>query len=130
MANGVCLACDVEQWRIEKRLKSKYLDVLCSSFDEAIALAMKSKADKTAISIGVVGNAADFFKYVYDQGVLPDLVTDQTSAHDPLNGYVPHGISVEAALSLRINDPKKYTEKSYETMGEHVKAMLARSTCF
>lgn len=125
MANGVCLACDVEKWRIEKRLKTKYLDVLCDSFDEAIALALKSKEEKKAISIGVVGNAADFFKYVFDKGILPDLVTDQTSAHDPLNGYVPNGMSVDAALELRKSNPEKYTELSYKTMGEHVKAMLA-----
>lgn len=125
MANGVCLACDVEKWRIEKRLKTKYLDVLCDSFDEAIALALKSKEEKKAISIGVVGNAADFFKYVYDKGIYPDLVTDQTSAHDPLNGYVPHGMPVEEALALRQSNPEKYTELSYLTMGEHVKAMLA-----
>lgn len=124
MANGVCLACDVEKWRIEKRLKTKYLDVLCDSFDEAIALALKSKEEKKAISIGVVGNAADFFKYVFDKGIIPDLVTDQTSAHDPLNGYVPNGMSVEAALELRKTNPEKYTELSYKTMGEHVKAML------
>jgi len=125
MANGVCLACDVEKWRIEKRLKTKYLDVLCNTFDEAIELALKSKKDGVALSIGVVGNAADFFKYVYDKGIVPDLVTDQTSAHDPLNGYVPHGMPVEEALKLRQSDPKKYTELSYLTMGEHVKAMLA-----
>lgn len=125
MANGVCLACDVEKWRIEKRLKTKYLDVLCDSFDEAIALALKSKEEKKAISIGVVGNAADFFKYVYDKGIYPDLVTDQTSAHDPLNGYVPHGMPVEEALALRKSNPEKYTELSYQTMGDHVRVMLA-----
>lgn len=125
MANGVCLACDVEEWRIEKRLKTKYLDVLATNFDEAISMALKAKEDKKAISIGVVGNAADFFEYVYAKGIIPDLVTDQTSAHDPLNGYVPHKMSVEEALSLRKTNPKKYTELSYQTMGVHVKAMLA-----
>jgi len=124
MANGVCLACDVEKWRIEKRLKTKYLDVLCDSFDEAIALALKSKLDKKAISIGVVGNAADFFQYVYDKGIIPDLVTDQTSAHDPLNGYVPNKMTVEEALKLRAIDPKKYTILANLTMADHVKAML------
>ncbi len=124
MANGVCLACDVEKWRIEKRLKTKYLDVLCDTFDEAIALALKSKEEKKAISIGVVGNAADFFKYVLDKGIVPDLVTDQTSAHDPLNGYVPHGMPVEAALELRKSNPEKYTELSYLTMGDHIRVML------
>jgi urocanate hydratase len=125
MANGVCLACDVDVERINKRIKTKYLDVLCNSYDEAIDLALKSKKDNKAISIGVVGNAADFFKYVLELGIVPDLVTDQTSAHDPLNGYVPNGMSLEAATALRKNDPKKYTELSYHTMGEHVKVMLA-----
>jgi urocanate hydratase len=125
MANGVCLACDVDIERISKRLKSKYLDVLCNSFDEAIALALLSKKECKAISIGVVGNAADFFKYVYEKNIFPDLVTDQTSAHDPLNGYIPQGMSLENALLLRKSDAKKYTELSYATMGEHVKVMLA-----
>jgi urocanate hydratase len=125
MANGVCLACDVDLQRINKRLKTKYLDVLCNSFDEAIDLAIKSKNEKTAISIGVVGNAVEFFNYVLNKGIIPDLVTDQTSAHDPLNGYVPSAMSLESAINLRKTDPKKYTELSYHSMGEHVKAMLA-----
>jgi urocanate hydratase len=124
MAEGVCLCCDVDSSRIMKRLKSKYLDTLASSFDEAIELALNAKNKNEALTVGVVGNAADFFKYVLDKGILPDLVTDQTSAHDPLNGYVPHGMSLTEANSLRATDPKKYTELSYATMGEHVKSML------
>ena len=125
MANGVCLACDVDIERINKRLKSKYLDILCNSFDEAINLALKSKVEKKAISIGVVGNAADFFKYVLDKNIVPDLVTDQTSAHDPLNGYVPNHITLDEATKLRLKDAKKYTELSYKTMGDHILTMLA-----
>lgn len=125
MAEGVCICCDVDPTRIEKRLKSKYLDLLASGFDEAIEMALKAKNAGEALSVGVVGNAADFFKYVYDKGILPDLVTDQTSAHDPLNGYVPHGMTLEEAVTLRSKDPKKYTELSYQTMGEHVRWMLA-----
>ena len=71
---------------------------------------IKSTKENIAISIGVVGNAADFFKYVLDKGIIPDLVTDQTSAHDPLNGYVPNHMTVEEALALRKSDPKKYVE--------------------
>lgn len=125
MADGVCLCCDVDPARIQKRLDTKYLDVLASNFDEAISLALKAKEEGVATSIGVVGNASEFFKYVYDKGIVPDLVTDQTSAHDPLNGYVPDGMSLEEAGALRKADPAKYTKLSYETMGRHVEAMLA-----
>lgn len=125
MADGVCLCCDVDVTRIEKRLKTKYLDVLAKSFDEAIELALKAKNDGTALSVGVVGNASEFFKYVLDKGIVPDLVTDQTSAHDPLNGYVPDGMSLAEAVDLRKSNPQKYTQLSYETMGRHVEAMLA-----
>lgn len=125
MADGVCLCCDVDPSRIQKRLDTKYLDVLAQSFDEAIELALKAKKDGVATSIGVVGNASEFFQYVFDRGIIPDLVTDQTSAHDPLNGYVPDGMSLEAAVSLRTSDPAKYTKLSYETMGRHVQAMLS-----
>jgi urocanate hydratase len=125
MAQGVCLCCDVEKWRIEKRLKTKYVDQLVDSFEEALKLALEYKERGEAQSIAVEGNAADFFEFVLEKGVVPDLVTDQTSAHDPLNGYVPRGMSVSDALKLRESDPKSYTQKSYETMGDHVKAMLA-----
>lgn len=125
MAEGVCLCCDVDPSRIEKRLKSKYLDLLAKDYDEAIKLSLEAKEKGEAISIGVVGNAADFFKYVYDKGIVPDLVTDQTSAHDPLNGYVPDKMTLAEANDLRKSDPKKFTDLSYKTMGEHVKAMLA-----
>lgn len=125
MADGVFLGCDVEGWRIQKRLETKYVDVLIDNWDEAIDRALEAKKNNEAISICVEGNAADFFKYVYEKGIKPDLVTDQTSAHDPLNGYVPNGMEVKEALELRESDPVKYTKLSYETMGEHVKAMLA-----
>ncbi len=128
MAGGVCLCCDVAKWRIEKRLESKYVDVLAKDFDEAIEMSLSAKAEGKAISIAVVGNAADFFEYVLEKNIKPDLVTDQTSAHDPLNGYVPRGYSEEEATKLRVSDAKKYTNLSYETMGDHVKAMLNLQT--
>lgn len=124
MADGVFLGSDVDPKRIQKRLETKYVDVLIDNWDEAIELALRSKEEKKAISICVVGNAADFFNYVLEKGIKPDLVTDQTSAHDPLNGYVPHKMTLEEANALRLKDPKTYTKLSYETMGEHVKAML------
>lgn len=125
MADGVCLCCDVDVTRIQKRLDSKYLDVLAANYDEAIELSLKAKEQGIATSIGVVGNASEFFQYVFDRGIVPDLVTDQTSAHDPLNGYVPDGMTFDQAVSLRTSDTAKYTKLSYETMGRHVKAMLA-----
>ena len=124
MAEGVCLCCDIDPTRIEKRLKTKYLDVLAKDFSEALKLAMDAKKNNEALSVGVVGNAVDFFAYVLDQGIIPDLVTDQTSAHDPLNGYVPSGMSLNEANDLRKSNPKKYTDLAYETMGKHVGVML------
>lgn len=125
MAEGVCLCCDVDVTRIEKRLKTKYLDVLANSFDEALEVALKAKKNNEALTVGVVGNAVDFFEFVLDKGVVPDLVTDQTSAHDPLNGYVPAGMTLSEANDLRKADPKKYTEYSYASMGHHVRLMIA-----
>ncbi|MFL5783967.1 MAG: urocanate hydratase [Bacteriovoracaceae bacterium] len=125
MAEGVCLCCDVDPTRIEKRLKSKYLDVLAKSFDEALTLALNAKNAGEALTVGVVGNAVDFFEFVLDKGVLPDLVTDQTSAHDPLNGYVPGGMTLAEANDLRKSDPQKYVQYAYETMGQHVRIMIA-----
>jgi urocanate hydratase len=125
MADGVCLCCDVDPTRIEKRLKTKYLDVLAKDFDEALAIALKAKNAGEPLSVGVVGNAVDFFEFVLDQGVVPDLVTDQTSAHDPLNGYVPGGMALAEANDLRKSNPEKYVEYSYATMGHHVRLMIA-----
>ena len=125
MAEGVCLCCDVDITRIEKRLKTKYLDVLAKDFSEALHLAVEAKKKGEALTVGVVGNAVDFFEFVLDQGVIPDLVTDQTSAHDPLNGYVPAGLSMDEANALRKSDPGKYTQYSYASMGQHVAIMIA-----
>jgi len=124
MAGGVFIGCDVDPVRIQKRLDTRYLDTLAKDYDEAIKLSLEAKEKGIATSIGVVGNAADFFEYIDQKGLVPDLVTDQTSAHDPLNGYVPKGMSLEDAFKLRDEDPKKYTEESYHTMAAHVQAML------
>lgn len=125
MSEGVCLCCDIDPTRIEKRIRSKYLDVLAKSFEEALTLALKAKNNNEALSVGVVGNAVDFFEFILSKGVTPDLVTDQTSAHDPLNGYVPGGMSLNAANDLRKSNPAKYTEASYQSMGAQVRAMIA-----
>lgn len=125
MAEGVCLCCDVDPTRIEKRVKSRYLDIVAKSFDEALAIALKAKETGEALTVGVVGNAVDFFEYVLDKGIVPDLVTDQTSAHDPLNGYVPAGMSLAESNDLRKSDPQKYIQYANETMGQHVRTMIA-----
>ncbi len=125
MAGGVCLICDIADWRIKKRLETRYLDIQAKNFDEAIRLGLEAKEKGEACSIGVKGNAADFFEFVLEKGVIPDLVTDQTSAHDPLNGYIPRGYSEKEALKLRESQPSQYVEKSYQTMSDHVKAMLS-----
>ncbi|MFT6068711.1 MAG: urocanate hydratase [Bacteriovoracaceae bacterium] len=124
MAGGVFIGCDVDKSRIEKRIKTKYLDILVDTYDEAIELAKVKKQSGEAYSIGVVGNAADFFEYVLKSDLLPDLVTDQTSAHDPLNGYVPRGYSFDDAMKLKEEDQERFSKESYKTMGDHVLAML------
>jgi urocanate hydratase len=124
MASGVFLGCDVDQSRIQKRIKSRYVDVLAKNFDEAIDLALENKNKTQAISICVEGNAADFFKYLLDKNITPDIVTDQTSAHDPLNGYVPNGMTLKEANELRRKSPDVYVQKSHATMANHVSAML------
>lgn len=124
MGGGVFLGCDVDEERIQKRLKTKYVDTLANNYDEAIELAIQAKDNQTATSICVVGNAAEFFQYVLDKNILPDLVTDQTSAHDPLNGYVPSHMTFTEAMDLKRDNPEVYTQKSYETMKEHVQVML------
>ena len=123
MASGVFLGCDVSSLRIQKRLSSGYCDVLAKNFDHAIELALDAKNKNIATSIAVVGNAADFFEYVLSKNIHPDLVTDQTSAHDPLNGYIPRSLTENQLADLRKNNPARYTELSHFTMRDHVAAM-------
>jgi urocanate hydratase len=125
IAGGVFVGCDVSESRIKKRLDSKYLDIMVTTFEEAWTLALQKKNKKEAFTIGVVGNAADFFEFVNKQNVVPDLVTDQTSAHDPLYGYVPRGLSTTQLQDLQKNNSALYIEKSYQTMKDHVSAMIA-----
>lgn len=125
IAGGVFIGCDVSVTSIQKRLDSKYLDIKVNSFEEAWNLALTKKAEKVAYSIGVIGNAADFFEFILKQTVIPDLVTDQTSAHDPLYGYIPRGIALDQLHELQKNDAKTYIKNSYDTMKDHVAAMIA-----
>lgn len=125
MAEGVFIGCDVDESRIQKRLTTKYVDILCKTYEEALEKALEAQKKNEAVSICVVGNATDFYQFVLDQGIAPDLVTDQTSAHDPINGYVPMDMSLDAASKLRLDDPKKYESLSIATMRKHVELMLA-----
>ena len=118
------LGIDVDPARIEKRLKNGYCDAIAWSVGEALQLLADARRDGNALSVGLVGNCADVLPELIARGVVPDVLTDQTSAHDPLHGYVPNGISYEAALLLRESDPEEYTRRSMETMGRHVEAML------
>ncbi len=124
MNEGVCIAIDVDETRVDRRIETAYLDVKTSDPDVALKLAQEAKLAGKALSIGLIGNAADILPLLINKGFNPDIVTDQTSAHDPLNGYVPAGFSVEKAAQLRKVDPVKYVELSKQCMARHVKAML------
>lgn len=128
MNEGVCLAAEMEEWRIKKRLETRYLDVMTKDIDQGIDMALKAKAEGMAVSIGVACNAVDLLERLKSRGVIPDTLTDQTSAHDPLVGYFPEGYDVESADRLRKTDPTRYTEESYNTMVHHVKLMLEFQT--
>lgn len=125
MNEGVALIAEVEWWRIQKRLETKYLDIGTQDLDEAIDQAVQAKKDKKTISIGVHCNAIDLLERLLKRNIIPDTLTDQTSAHDPLIGYWPHQISLEEAGELRRSDPDKYIGLAYESMKLHVEKMLA-----
>lgn len=124
MNEGVCLAAEVEEWRIQKRLETRYIDVIEKDIDTAIDLALKAKSDGKPLSIGVVANAVDLLQRLIDRNIVPEVLTDQTSAHDPLVGYFPQGLSVAEANVLREKNPDDYIERSYDTMKLHVEQML------
>lgn len=124
MNEGVVIAVEVDAGRIEKRLKTAYCDIMTSSLDEAMQLATEAKQEGKALSIGLVGNAAEMHHELLEKDIQIDIVTDQTSAHDPLNGYIPEGHSLEEADQLRKNDPDGYTKLSKASMKKHVEAML------
>lgn len=124
--NGaVALCIEIDEARIDKRINDRYCDVKCTDLDEALALVEKHQREKTPLSIGFLGNAAETLPMLLERGVIPDIVTDQTSAHDPLNGYYPAGYTKAEADALRTSDPERYLRESYKTIGTHVKAMLA-----
>tara|TARA_A100001035_G_C27780356_1_gene501427 strand:- start:1146 stop:2792 length:1647 start_codon:yes stop_codon:yes gene_type:complete len=124
MNNGIAICIEVDPSRMKRRIETKYLDISVFSLKEAISIALESKNNKKALTIGLVGNAADIIREMVEIDFTPDMVTDQTSAHDELDGYVPSGISVENSEDFRKNKPKEYIEKSFESMVGHCKAIL------
>ncbi len=124
MNNGVAIIIEVDPERIQKRLKTGYLDTMTERLDEALNTAEKYIKEKKPISIGLLGNCAELLPKMLKMGVKIDVLTDQTSAHDPLNGYVPNGLSLKEAADLRKKDPDKYVKMSMKSMAEHVQAML------
>ena len=124
MNDGVALVVEVDPDRILRRIEHRYLDEVADDLDDAIARVDAAKSSGTALSVGVEGNAADVFPELLKRGVDFDIVTDQTSAHDPLNGYVPHGFTLAEALQLRADDPDTYVKASRESMAVHCEAMV------
>jgi urocanate hydratase len=124
MTGAAFLGIDVDPERIKKRLKTGYCDFMATTLDGALSILKEAVHKKENVSVGLVGNCADVIPELAERGVVPDILTDQTSAHDPLNGYIPNGMSLEDALELRKNDPKAYQEKSLDAIARHVEGML------
>ena len=124
MNEGVNITVEVDESRIKRRLETGYLDIQSNSFDEAIQIANNAKNNGEAISIGLLGNAADIFTKFVDNKIVPEVVTDQTSAHDELHGYIPHHLNYDQAISLRKENSDEYIQLSYKSMSKHCNAML------
>ncbi|MEW6455524.1 MAG: urocanate hydratase [Acidobacteriota bacterium] len=124
MNEGVGIIVEVDKERIQRRLKTGYLDMMVENLDEALDKAFEAKKKGEALSIGLLGNAADVIPEFARRGIVPDVLTDQTSAHDELNGYVPNGIPYEEALRLRKENPQEYIKRSMKAMAEHMEGLL------
>jgi urocanate hydratase len=124
MNGAACLAIEVDRSRIEKRLQTGYLDEMSEDIDEALKIVLDAKEKHKARSVGLLGNAADVLPQILKRRIIPDILTDQTSAHDTLNGYVPGGMTYEQALTLRSENPKRYIERAKHSIAQHVRAML------
>jgi urocanate hydratase len=120
---GVCLIVDVERSRLQRRVDHRYLDEVADDLDQAVSRAIVAKAERRATSIGVVGNCAEVFPELLRRGVPIDIVTDQTSAHDPLS-YLPEGISVEDWATYAEQKPEEFTDRARTSMAHHVQAMV------
>jgi urocanate hydratase len=125
MNDGVVLVIEVDRHRIERRLETRYCDMISDNLEEALGLCESARREGRALSVGLTGNCADVLPEIVRRGVQVDVVTDQTSAHDPLNGYVPQGMSLDEAADLRKRDPEEYVRRSTASMVTHVDAMLA-----
>ncbi|MFY9821834.1 MAG: urocanate hydratase [Thermoanaerobaculia bacterium] len=125
MNEGVCLVAEIDPSRIERRLATRYLDRVAPDIPAAVSQALAARDAREAVSIAVEANAVDLLEHLVATGLVPDVLTDQTSAHDALQGYVPHGISFAEALRLRDTDPQGYIARSMASMAAHVRAMLA-----
>ncbi|MFC0015019.1 MULTISPECIES: urocanate hydratase [Allobacillus] len=121
---GVCIAVEVDQHRIDRRIETKYLDTQAKDLSDALELAKNARDRGEALSIGLLGNAAEILPEMIERGFIPDVLTDQTSAHDPKNGYVPTDLTLDKANQLRNENPERYTELSRKSIAKHVEAML------
>jgi len=124
MNGAAYLGIDVDPARIERRMRTGYCDRLSFDLDEALKLVLEAKSRREALSVGLVGNCAEVLPELVRRGIVPDVLTDQTSAHDPLNGYIPAGMTLDQATELRQKSPQEYIKRSYESIARHVQAML------
>ena len=124
MNNGIALCIEIDPFRIKRRIETRYLDVSVETLDEAIGVAEKAKSEKKAITIGLLGNAAEILPKMIEIDFVPDMITDQTSAHDELDGYIPSGISFEKAEIFRKSEPDKYASESFKSMVTHCEAII------
>ncbi|MFN4765477.1 MAG: urocanate hydratase [Bacteroidota bacterium] len=124
MAEGVCLAAEVESWRAAKRVETRYLDKVYENLDEGIDAALEACRSGEALSIGVIATAVDLLESLKERGIVPDVLTDQTSAHDPMVGYLPQGMGSDEAAELRQSDPQQYLKRAYDAMRRHVELMV------
>jgi urocanate hydratase len=124
MAGAVFLGADVDATRIQKRVDTKYIDRMTHSFEEALQWVKEAQVEKKALSIGLVSDAGDMLEKLLERNIIPDILTDQTSAHDPLNGYIPNSLSMAEAITLRKENPTEYKKRAYESMARHVYFML------
>jgi urocanate hydratase len=123
--NGAAVLCvEIDEWRIDKRIHDRYCDAKCTTLDEALELIHKHVAEQTPISVGLLGNIAELLPELLRRNILPDVITDQTSAHDPLNGYYPAGYSKAEADALRTTNPEQYLHAAHSSICTHVRAML------